>query len=149
MCGPRMERGLAGGHHAVQLRVGSPQLPLPCFSYPGLPVAKDGIPGLSSKAGLRPGSGLHLRPEAGSPPGPEAGGPPWGWSPVWKRCSGPAWEPWGLGTCPHPASGSLPRESPTGSRAVLCGGGTCGPAPSKAPTMKLPLQLHPTVYCFN
>lgn len=37
-----------------------PTTAAPCFSYPGLPTAKDGIPRLSSKAGLRPGSGLHL-----------------------------------------------------------------------------------------
>ena len=39
---------------------GIPTTAAPCFSYPGLPTAKDGIPRLSSKAGFRPGSGLHL-----------------------------------------------------------------------------------------
>lgn len=81
-CGPRTERGLAGGRHAAgaQLKAGSPQPPPPCFSYPGLPTAKDGIPRLSSKAGLRPGSGPHLRLRLGLrlarrqevPPGAEA-----------------------------------------------------------------------------
>ena len=62
-CGPRTERGLAGGHHAAgaQLRAGSPQPPPPASPTQASPQPRTGSLDCPARQGLEPCVEVVLR----------------------------------------------------------------------------------------